>query len=187
VDQNIQSTFLSPGFELNFYFICNSQVACIVAFSPSPTLPQSSKDQVLALSTSARTATTFAQDQEKYEKSRPTINAGLSCSRSELDAIPSSAPRAAHRADNLSISSSVWRSPSTDSCRTDHNTQDLSRRPSFSSSIFSYQTARHESFYKAVNDEMPWAMTNNSGQEDSQTEWIGGGHFNAIKGLREGI
>ncbi|EFP91341.1 uncharacterized protein PGTG_16995 [Puccinia graminis f. sp. tritici CRL 75-36-700-3] len=162
-------------------------VACIVAFSPSPALPQSSKHQALAMSTSARTATTFAQDQEKYEKNRPTINAGLSCSRSELDIIPSSAPRPARRTDNLSISSSVWRSPSTDSCRADNSTQDLARRPSFSSSIFSFQTARHESFYKAVNDEMPWAMTNDSAQEDSQTEWIGGGHFKAIKGLREGI
>ncbi|WAQ88502.1 hypothetical protein PtA15_9A629 [Puccinia triticina] len=161
-------------------------VACIVAFSSTPTLPQGSKLQALDVSIGGNNNRDSATHHERAETQR---SGALPISKNELESILASGSRAtpAQQEDNLSLSSSAWRNPSIDSCRTDNNPQVLGRQASFSSSIFSYQTAHHESLYKPSNEDMPWGAITDSSQQENlvQTEWMGSGHFKAIKGLRE--
>ncbi|KAI9627746.1 hypothetical protein KEM48_012076 [Puccinia striiformis f. sp. tritici PST-130] len=144
-------------------------VACIVAFSPTPALPQGAKTRNPTPSTAG----------SRSGKGRPIW-------KSKWDGISGGAALVTDQSDNLSIAGSAWRRPSLDSYKSSKNKLVLSRQASFDSSIFKHVAGHYEMAHKATTEDLSWGKSERSQQEDLvETEWIAG-NFDAIKGLRNG-
>lgn len=162
-------------------------VACTVAFSPTPVLPQSSKNKSTTAPTGKTTAPSSLNDQGEilpsYKSwprralslfSRKAPNGTASQSIGQTDEIEDT---------NLILSSSPWRQPPALSIRRSFSFTDLARQSS-DSSVFSFRTTHAEPLSQGSNVEMCRDQSNSLTPDPQvEMEWIGS--HKAIQGLRE--
>jgi len=162
-------------------------VACTVAFSPTPVLPQSSNNKNTTAPTGETTAASSSNHQgETLPPYKSWLRRALSLfsPKAPDDTASESGGQTDEIEDtNLIRSSSTWKHPPIHTRRSLISFTDLARQSS-DSSVFSYRTAHVEPLSQGSNIEMCRGPSNSlTPDHQVEMEWIGS--HKAIQGLRE--
>ncbi|PLW15945.1 hypothetical protein PCANC_16479 [Puccinia coronata f. sp. avenae] len=173
-------------------------VACIVAFSSTPSLPsdvkaQKSDSRKADIPQRKERDVPYGHTQESQGdgplemKNLPVQR--MPIQRGGIETQPGQFLKATHHDVNLGVTNSEWGRPSTEFTRSDSSQTFLDRKPSNASTFSSYSqsTFCHDFPSKPPHDNMDWLKTDNVQSEDLvEEEWVGG-HFKAIQRLRQGL
>ncbi|WAR55001.1 hypothetical protein PtB15_4B619 [Puccinia triticina] len=159
-------------------------VACIVAFSPTPTLPSDIKPENSG--TSKFKSPPSKGNTESREMAEAKFPEGGPV-RGAVETLPALGSKAPRLEENLSIGRLEWPRPSHDFIRTEKNQSSLDRQISNSStySSCSRATAREGFLRKDSAEKMDWLKLDTLEKEDLVEDEWSGGHFKAIQRLRD--